>query len=428
MSRVASLVKRVGSKRAVKHASWMLGAQGANLGIQGAYFLLLARLLGAYQYGVFSGAYALVNTVVPYTALGASMLFMRYVTHDPKNARTYWGNAIAIICILGLFITGTLFVIGPRIAKVGSGYLYVLLALGFGLFSQIVSVGAAVFQTIGKLEFTAILTATGNAIRLVVLIFMALLLGHATALQLAIGLLIASMIACTWTIVAVRKAIGTMQPNWLLLRKRLGEGFGFSFAGTTQAIYNDIDKMVLSRDGYVLQNGAYSLAYRIVDFATSPVIAVDTVVLPKFFALSKDRVRNTLPLLFRTVFITGGISILIALGLVLASPLVLHVVGKDYAPVSAALIWLSPLPFLRALHRLVGGVLTGSGHQNFRTAIQLFVAVLNAVLNMLLVPGRGWIAAAWVSLISDGMLALLAIIVLALLFQKQERDALKPTT
>jgi len=261
-----------------------------------------------------------------------------------------------------------------------------------------------------------------------VLIFMALLLGHATALQLAIGLLIASMIACTWTIVAVRKAIGTMQPNWLLLRKRLGEGFGFSFAGTTQAIYNDIDKMVLSRDGYVLQNGAYSLAYRIVDFATSPVIAVDTVVLPKFFALSKDRVRNTLPLLFRTVFITGGISILIALGLVLASPLVLHVVGKDYAPVSAALIWLSPLPFLRALHRLVGGVLTGSGHQNFRTAIQLFVAVLNAVLNMLLVPGRGWIAAAWVSLISDGMLALLAIIVLALLFQKQERDALKPTT
>lgn len=405
----------------------MLGAQGANLGIQAAYFLLLARLLGAYQYGVFSGAFALVNTIAPYAVLGTGMLFMRYVTEDPGHARIYWGNAITITCVLGVAVTGILVFIGPRFTKVGGGLLFLFLSIGFCVFTQIVSVGAAIFQTLGKLEFTAVLTAAGNGVRLFVLVLMVLLLKHATAVQWAIGSCSAAAVVCAWTIRAVRKEIGPMQVHWTVLRKRLGEGFGFSFAGTTQAIYNDIDKMVLSRDGYVLQNGAYSLAYRIVDFATSPVIAVESVVLPKFFALSKDGIRNTLSLLYRTVAGTAAVSVGIGICIVLFSPLVVHVVGKDYAPVSAALIWLAPMPFLRALHRLSGGVLTGSGHQNYRTAIQLFVALLNAVLNVILIPGRGWIAAAWVSLISDGLLALLAIAGVLVLMRRQGKQLAAPT-
>jgi O-antigen/teichoic acid export membrane protein len=427
MKRVVSLVKRVGSRRAVKHVSWMMGAQGVNLGIQAAYFVLLARLLGAYQYGIFSGAFALINTLAPYAVLGSGMLFMRYVTENPKKARTYWGNAVAISFTVGLVIAGSLYFIGPRFAKVGNGWLFLLLALGYCLFSQIITVGATVFQTLGKLEFTAILTTAGNAIRLVILVVMVLLLKHATAVQWAIGSLLAAVIGFGWTILAVRKEIGTMRPEWAILCKRFGEGIGFSFAGTTQAIYNDIDKMVLSRDGYILQNGSYSLAYRVVDFATSPLAAVDTVVLPKFFALSVNGIRKTLPLLYRSILSTGGIGILIGLGIIVLSPIIPHIVGKDYAAVSAALIWLSPLPFLRTLHRLTGGVLTASGHQNLRTATQLAVALLNGVLNVLFIPGRGWIAAAWVSLISDGLLALLTVAVLVVLLRRQENQLNEPT-
>ena len=57
----------------------MLAGQGFSLLLQATYFVLLARLLGVGEYGVFAGAFAFVGIVMPYSSLGAGTLFMRYV-------------------------------------------------------------------------------------------------------------------------------------------------------------------------------------------------------------------------------------------------------------------------------------------------------------------------------------------------------------
>jgi O-antigen/teichoic acid export membrane protein len=91
----------------------MLLGQGANFFLQGATFILLARLLGVTEYGIFAGAFALVNIVTPYSALGASMLFMRYVSADRSKAPIYWGNTLIVTSAVSAVIAGAFFFAGP---------------------------------------------------------------------------------------------------------------------------------------------------------------------------------------------------------------------------------------------------------------------------------------------------------------------------
>ena len=57
--------------RLAKNASWMFLGQGVNFAVQACYFILLARLLGADQYGILVGAAAAVSLLSQYSMLGS---------------------------------------------------------------------------------------------------------------------------------------------------------------------------------------------------------------------------------------------------------------------------------------------------------------------------------------------------------------------
>jgi len=80
-----------------------------NFFLQAAYFILLARLLGVTEYGIFAGAFSLVNIVAPYTKLGSNMIYMRYVTADRSKAAVYWGNALLITAGISILVAVVFF-------------------------------------------------------------------------------------------------------------------------------------------------------------------------------------------------------------------------------------------------------------------------------------------------------------------------------
>jgi O-antigen/teichoic acid export membrane protein len=221
----------------------------------------------------------------------------------------------------------------------------------------------------------------------------------------------------------VKSLIGSPTMNVKLAKARAGEGLGFSFAGTTQAVYNDIDKTMLSHYGFTRENGFYTLAYRIVEFASAPVVALDTAMLPKYFSLSGRDMRPVVRLAIKSLIVGAAAGLFIALVMTLVAPIVPHLVGKDFSGVLAALRWLCWIPLLRAGHRMTGVALTGTGHQSLRTIAQFVVAVFNIGLNFWLIPTHGWIGAAWSSVASDGLLALLNSSALFALWLTRERSA-----
>lgn len=415
---IVGRIEKVRQHRISRNATWVLLGQGTNFLIQAGYFILLARLLGVREYGIFAGAFAFVNLVTPYSALGAGMLFMRYVTADRAKAAVYWGNSIAVTVVVSLVIAGGLCIAGPALTKVHSHLIFVILVLANCLFSQIATLGSQVFQTFEKMRWVAILSMVTSVARLVVLIVMQVTLHHATAFQWSIGVFIASACAAGFSIALVKAEIGPAGFERDLVIRRAAEGFGFSFAGTTQAAYNDVDKVMLSHYGLNRENGFYTLAYRVIDFATTPIIGLDVAVLPRFFRLGRGKMSDVVTLAFKSTAAAAVLGMLIYVGVLLTAPLIPYLVGHDFSGVLMALRWLCWLPLLRGIHRITGSALTGSGRQNLRTAAQVTVAVANLLLNLWWIPVYGWIGAAWSSVISDGLLAVLNTFMLLWLWRR----------
>ncbi|HEY0797050.1 MAG TPA: oligosaccharide flippase family protein [Acidisarcina sp.] len=407
-----SVLIRVRGHDISRNAGWILTGQVIGFVLQVAFFILLARFLRVSEYGRFAGAVALTTTLMPYSSLGSSMLFMRYVTADPATAQTYWGNCLAVITLMTVMIAGAFYLLGPLLRVSSDPLLVLVLVISNCLCAQVVLCASAVFQTLNKFRITAILRLLPNLLRLIVLLVMRPAVHHASALQWSIGVLGSALLAAALSIAFVRQAIGPARIDLRLARKRLGEGGGYSFAGSTQSAYNDIDKAMLSRYGMNEQNGIYTLAYRVIDIACTPVQAIDAAALPRYFGDHKSSFRAVLRLANRLIPAAAGTGLLMGLCALLASSEIPRMAGRDFSEVVAAIRWLSLLPMLRGLHQLAGGAITGAGFQRYRTAGQVAVALSNIGLNLWLIPGFGWHGAAWSSLASDGGLAVINISVL----------------
>jgi O-antigen/teichoic acid export membrane protein len=409
--------------RLARNASWMLLGQGSNFLLQAAYFVLLARLLGVVEYGIFAGVFAMVNILTPYSSLGSGMLFMRYVSADRSNAGVYWGNALVTTALASSMVAVGLFFAGPSLIKTSTPALILELVFANCLFSQISVVAGKVFQTFEQMGLTAIVTLSSSLARLIVLFIMGIHLQglsflrfaakgqnsalHATAAQWSLGVLLASAVTAFIAIALVRRTIGATRYNTGLLASKSLEGFGFSFAGTATSLYNDVDKLMLGHYGMNRENGFYTLAYRVVDFATAPIGAIDAAVLPRFFYLYKDGLVPVVRLVMKSVKTALLFAAVIAIGLWLVAPVIPHVVGRDFSGVVTALRWLCWLPLLRGVHLITGSALTSVGKQNMRTFSQFSVAAINVGLNFWWIPAFGWIGAAWSSVLCDGLLGVL---------------------
>src|ERR1700687_2671725 len=76
MKRVREELQRLQPSTLAQNAGWMVMGQGAGFVLQAGYFVLLARLLGSTEYGIYAGTFALVSIASQYSALGSGTVFL----------------------------------------------------------------------------------------------------------------------------------------------------------------------------------------------------------------------------------------------------------------------------------------------------------------------------------------------------------------
>ena len=399
-------IRRLRTNTLAHNAGWMLVGQGCSFLLQAGYFVLLARLLGVREYGIFAGAFAFVGIAMPYSTLGSGLLFVRYVGSQPNSFAVYWGNIILSTAIAGTALTALLYVVAPHLLNPASAAIVLPVGIGNCIFGQMVASMGFVFQTFERLRMTAALSILTNGLRLLAVGIMTILLPHSSAQQWAMASLYVSVLAAIVGFVVVSK--GFCWPQFLpsLVVSHAVEGLGFSLGWSAQSAYNDIDKTLLSHYGMNVQNGIYTMAYRIVDIANMPITALDAAALPRYVRdSSSNDVRRVSRLAVRLAVRASLVGLMMSAVLFLAAPLIPHLVGRGFAAGVQALRWLCLLPAIRGIHQLTGCALTGMGFQRYRTAVQLAAAGVNLALNLWLIPRYGWHGAAWASLATDGLLA-----------------------
>lgn len=388
-----------------RNATWMFMGQGVSFAVQATYFILLARLLGANQYGIFVGAAAAVSLVSQYSTLGTGMVLVRQVSRHPDEFQRYWGNVITTTMVFGTVVTILLSIFGKWMVGPASASVIVLVAIGECTCSRFAEASGQAFQAFEQLKLTAILTSLTNIARLATAVGMMIILHHATVHQWAVASLAVSCFSAVLALAFVTMKLGKPVFDFKLLRTRALEGVGFSIAASTTSVYNDIDKAMLSKYGMLTANGIYSMAYRVVDISCTPIRSLHSAAFPRFCQLGMDGAKGSISFTGKLLKKTLPFSLLATVVMFASAPIIPYVVGKSFANSVGALQWLCLLPVFRSLHLSAGDTLTGAGYQRFRTASQLSAALFNFLLNLWLIPRYSWHGAAWASLATDGLLA-----------------------
>ncbi len=415
---IGPFLMRARESALVRNAGWLFAGQGLSFVAQALYFIVLARLLGTRQYGLLAGAVALVAVVSQYSSLGSGLLFLRYVSPDHSRFREYWGNVLMSVCLLGVLLAVGLRFAGRWLVGEASVPLLLPIAISDCLFQQLSACAGQVFQTFEKMKYSAALTLLSNIARCLLAVGMLLVLGKVSAWQWVLGSLAVSFLTACIALGIVTRFFGLPSFSPSLLVKRSAEGFVFAISGSTTAVYNDIDKVVLSHYGMDRANGIYSMAYRVVNIGTMPIMSIVAAAFPSFFRAGVKGISATVPMARSLLKRTAVLGILISVGMFVCAPLIPHLVGKSYVESISALRWLCLIPFFRCFHLSAGDAIAGAGHQKFRLVSQSIAAGGNLLLNIYLVPRYSWHGAAWASLATDGALGVMNWIALILLSRR----------
>ena len=198
-------------------------------------------------------------------------------------------------------------------------------------------------------------------------------------------------------------------PAWdpSVVRQDIREGIFFSVSSSAQSIYNDIDKTMLGRLSTMADTGIYGAAYRFIDVSMTPVRSLISAAYPRFFKIgAEDGSSGTRNYALKLISRSALYGIVIFLGLTVLSPVIALVLGQKYDAVVPAVRWLAIIPLLRCIHSFLADALTGANMQIRRTLIQIGVALVNILLNFLILPRWSWRGAAWTSIASDALLVI----------------------
>ena len=390
-----------------KNTAYMAVGQIGRLGIQAAYFFLMARALGPRQYGAFAAAAAAVAIAYPFVGNGSGNLMVKRVARDPQLLPECLGNALLMTLISGLLLS---VLVVPAcvllLAHVVPLSVILLVAASDLVVYRFMDVACLAFQAVERLGWTANLNLFASLMRLAG-IAIVVLLRRPTLVAWCVAYLLSSAVCALAALYCVFSRLARPTFSGLSrIRGELREGFWFYTSISAQTIYNDVDKTMLARLATLDAAGIYAAAYRLIEVAFLPVRALLAAAYASFFRHGEQGIAGSLGFSRRLVPKPLAYSAVIAIAMILAAPLVPRVLGAEYARSGEALRWLSLLPLLKTIHYFAADALTGAGHQALRTLLQVVIAGFNVLINLWLIPTYSWRGAAWSSLASDGLLAL----------------------
>jgi O-antigen/teichoic acid export membrane protein len=406
-----------------KNSMWMMGGNFLSLAFQAAYFVLIGRAIGSAQYGLFVGVASFISVFGQFSTMGMELILIRDVSRDRGRFSLYWGTCLEIV-FLGFVVTGTAcLVLGKIFLDRNTYFLIPGIVVADLLFSKLTLLASKAFQGVGDFAYSAHVSAITNLSKAITAacLFVYVLESHtpSTARTWTHIYWISSMVSAIVALTLVSVRVGL--PVWArIYRSSLTEGLAFTVSSSSITIYNDIDKTILVSHGMDQAAGTYSAAYRIVDVASAPIYSIFAAAFPAFFREGAKSIREALALAMKVSRKTIPFSLATAAVLFVSAGLLPYVFGKSFAASVPALRWLCLIPFIRSLHYAGGMIVTASVSQWYRTAQQVFVAVLNIALNLILIPHFSWRGAAAASLISDGSLAAINWVSVFVMMRSQE--------
>ncbi|MGE6375503.1 lipopolysaccharide biosynthesis protein [Peribacillus muralis] len=395
--------------------TWMLYGHGGKLVFQTGYFLLLAFLLGPREYGVYVTIAALIVILGPFCGVGFNSLITKVISTDNHRFPCVFGNAIkvTIYSYFFLLVIGTMIIFIVYKNPFYAIKLFLILSFADLLLLKFSEMSAQIFIARGKVKASAHIQNFISVVRfLSVLIYYFLFTEEYISKSVINWAIIYFVSSLLFTILVFTNTLLKNEKPKLKEKITIGgirEGVYFSIGLSSQGVYNDVDKTVMGRYSNSEMTGYYGFAYKMLDVLFIPIKAILALTFPKFFKIgSLEGIQGTNKFskkLLGPLMIYNTLSCLIAFIFV---PIILkNLLNGRYEDSINLFLWLIPIVFLRNIHYVYADALTGAGFQKERSYIQIFVAVLNLILNIYFIRKYDVYGAITVSILSDAIMVIL---------------------
>jgi len=352
-----------------------------------AFFVVMARKLGASSFGVFTFALAFAILATTLANFGQDVLLTREVARDHGRLGEYFANTLALKVVLA---TGSLTVAIGVAAVLGTDRETVeaLLLLGPAVTLELLMATCfASFQAFERLEFIPValisqrfVTAAVGIVALVqgagvVAVSAIYLAGAALGFALALWLLMRKI---------ARPALRVEPGRWLPLMQA---AFAIGLAAVFAIVFFRIDTAMLAAFEPKNVVGAYGAAYRLLEATLFISWSVGAAVYPVYSRRTATSVPPVSLVFQRSLKLSVALTLpLAAGGLVLAGPLIRLLYGSSYGNAETALRLLTPTIALYPICYLAGYLLVSQDRQRVLTWVYGLVTLENIVANLVLIP------------------------------------------
>lgn len=396
--------------------------RSARLVLQSAYFVLIARALGAEQFGAFIAVLAFAQILAPLASWGAGDLLVKETAVNVKAQSECLGNAILLnLLVGGALLAGLVLVSAVVLPDAIPVQVVLLICASEFIFGSLLTTASQAFMAREQMGRMAALESALPAARLAAA---ALMIGSGlepSAHLWAIYYLSSTAAAAFLAVSLICASTGKPHVNLRAMRRNLRQGFAFAANTVLVSIINNLDKTMLARISGLAAAGIYGAAYRVLDSAFQPISALLYSSYPRFFREGRQSVAGTLAFARRLLPAPCAFAALIAVVVLGAAPVLPRVLGDSYSESSAALSWLALLPLLRTLKYFGANALTAVGQQWLRMWSTALAAAAYVVLNLRLISLYSWHGAAIATLLTESLLTLLLWTLLARLWYREQR-------
>ena len=390
-------------KNIISNTGWLFADRALRMGVGLFVGVWVARYLGPEQFGLYSYAIAFVGMFGVLAGLGLESIVVRDIVRDPTSREEVMGTAFVLKLAVGLLTfllaVATIAWIRPQ----DSITIGLVMIVAGGVLFQAFDTIDFWFQSQVQSKYTVY--ARDAAFLLVTGVKIVLILEQAPLIAFAWAML-AEVVVGAIGLVAVYWGTGHLLKEWQVSIQRakmlLSDSWPLILSGLVIVVYMRIDQVMLGEMKGAEAVGIYSAAVKLSEVWYFIPMAIVSSVFPSIIEAKKlseklyyDRIQQLFNLM-------SVLAYIVAIPMtVLSGWLVVILYGVEYGeagPVLAIHIWASLFVFLGVAR---SPWTTNEGLMKFTFASTGIGAIVNVVLNYLLIPRYGTIGAAVATLIAQ---------------------------
>lgn len=386
----------------LKQSSWLILSQVLTKALGFFYTVFLAKSLGISNFGLLTLALAYFSIISSISDFG----FNRFLVRELARNKLKTSELLCNVGILRVTLTAVLFaVFAVALYFLDADKLRVsliLLAVLAILPQSIALTFDSIFVVTRRLHFSAIAQVLSSLLTVLSGFY---LINNGFGVFGAINALIFGQLIYVATILILlykNPAILLFAIRLSIIKKALVESLPYGLLGMLGLLYFKIDTLILAYLKGTFETGLYGTAYRFLEAIVFVPSAFATALFPSLVKLHTTHQSELKKIYFKSLKLMAILGFILLFIYFFVLPSVIEIFLPDYLPAVSAIRILSfSLPFIFMATPGVQLLLSTEKYLKSVLTLSFLTLVFNVILNLIFIPQFGFIAAAWITVLSD---------------------------